>query len=383
MAISWRCESDPARRGSSPLPRRHWGPRATQRELPPSGRRSPGGRAAAALLALVPALLGQTDGQPVIVAPAVTISLPVTVEALGTARANEAVEIRAQISERVTAIRFEEGQQVEAGSVLLELDAVRARANVAAARAALVESETQLRRAAQLREAGSLAQAEYDSRLARRDADRAALAVAESDLADTQVRAPFEGRVGLRRVSVGSLVTPDTTITTLDDTDPIKVDFDVPETALARLNPGDPITAGSAAWPEQPFIGELVSVDTRVDPVSRTVVARGVIPNPEGRLLPGMFLTVTLLREEVETLVVPEQAIVPESSRQFVFVVDGDGRVEKREVRTGRRRPSLVEVVSGLRPGERVVAEGTQRIRPGGRVEIIGEASVVPDGGAP
>jgi membrane fusion protein (multidrug efflux system) len=331
----------------------------------------------------VPALLGQTDGQPVIVAPAVTISLPVTVEALGTARANEAVEIRAQISERVTAIRFEEGQQVEAGSVLLELDAVRARANVAAARAALVESETQLRRAAQLREAGSLAQAEYDSRLARRDADRAALAVAESDLADTQVRAPFEGRVGLRRVSVGSLVTPDTTITTLDDTDPIKVDFDVPETALARLNPGDPITAGSAAWPEQPFIGELVSVDTRVDPVSRTVVARGVIPNPEGRLLPGMFLTVTLLREEVETLVVPEQAIVPESSRQFVFVVDGDGRVEKREVRTGRRRPSLVEVVSGLRPGERVVAEGTQRIRPGGRVEIIGEASVVPDGGAP
>jgi membrane fusion protein (multidrug efflux system) len=307
----------------------------------------------------------------------------VTVEALGTARANEAVEIRPQISERVTAVHFEEGEHVEADSVLIQLDATRAQADVAAARAALVESEAQLQRAIQLREARSLAQAEYDTRLARRDADRAALRVAESELAYATVRAPFEGRVGLRRVSVGSLVGPDTTLTTLDDTDPIKVDFDVPETALSKLAPGRPITARSAAWPEQVFRGEVASVDTRVDPISRTVTVRGLVPNAEEQLRPGMFLTVTLLRDEAQALVVPEQAIVPEQSRQFVFVVGEANVVEKREVKTGRRRPALVEIVSGLSPGERVVAEGTQRARPGESVEIVGEMSVASDGAAP
>lgn len=330
-------------------------------------------------LAALPAGSAAADDPAVVVSTATTISFPLTVDALGTARANEAVEIRSQISERVTAIRFEEGHHVEAGAVLLELDATRARADVAAARAALVESEARLRRAEQLRDANSLSQAEYETRLAQRDSDRAALAVAESGLADTQVRAPFEGRIGLRRVSVGSLVTPETTITTLDDTDPIKVDFDVPETALSQLAPGATITAHSAAWPDETFSGRVASVDTRVDPVSRTIAARGLIPNPRDLLRPGMFLTVTLVGEDVQALVVPEQAIVPEQSRQYVFVVDGDARVEKREVRTGRRRPSLVEVLDGLRPGERVVAEGTQSARPGEPVQIVGEITVSPE----
>ena len=318
--------------------------------------------------------------QPVIVTQATRVSFPVTVEALGTARAQEAVEIRAQITERVTAIHFEEGQHVEAGTVLVELDGTRARANLTAAKATLVESEAQLTRAALLREAQSLSQSEYDTRLARRDADRAALAVAESVFSDSKVRAPFEGRVGLRRVSVGSLVTPETIITTLDDTDPIKLDFDVPETALSKLAPGSAVTAHSAAWPGETFRGEVAAVDTRIDPVSRTVTARALIPNAEAKLRPGMFMTVTVLREEVQALVVPEQAIVPEQSRQFVFVVDDEGRVEKRAVETGRRRPSLVEVVSGLRDGERVVAEGTQRARSGAIVEVVGETAISVDG---
>jgi membrane fusion protein (multidrug efflux system) len=319
-------------------------------------------------------------GQPVIVAPATRISFPVSVEALGTTRAQEAVDIRAQISERVTAIRFEEGQQVEAGAVLVELDGTRARANLTAAKAALVESEAQLARAVSLREAQSLSQSEYDTRLARRDANRAALAVAESGFSDSKVRAPIEGRVGLRRVSVGSLVTPETIITTLDDTDPIKLDFDVPETALSKLAPGGAIAAQSAAWPDDTFRGEVTAVDTRIDPVSRTVTARALIPNAEAKLRPGMFMTVTVLQEEAQALVVPEQAIVPEQSRQFVFVVDDEGRVEKRAVETGRRRPSLVEVVSGLRDGERVVAEGTQRARSGAIVEVVGETAIGVDG---
>lgn len=306
----------------------------------------------------------------VIVAEAKPLDFPLTVEAPGTARANESVEIRPQISESVTAIHFTEGQRVEAGTVLLELEDSEAKADVAAARAALVESETQASRAQELFKTKAVSASVLDQRTARRDADRAALDAAQSRLADTKIRAPFAGRLGLRRVSLGSLVTPSTIITTLDDTDTIKLDFDVPETALSLLAEGLVVEALSAAWPDQRFRGEVATIDTRVDPVSRTITVRARVPNQGALLRPGMFLAVRLLRENVSALMVPEQALVPEQSRQYVWVVGDGNAVEKREVRTGRRRPGQVEIVDGLEAGERVVTEGTQKIRPGTSVEI-------------
>lgn len=332
------------------------------------------------LLTVVLALALPAAADPgVVVAEAKVLRFPVTIEALGTANANESVEIRPQIAERITAIRFDEGQQVESGQDLVALEDTQARAAVASARATLVESEGQLRRARRLMETRAISAAELEQRTARRDADRAALDMAEARLADTLVRAPFAGRLGLRRVSLGSLVTPETVITTLDDTDPIKLDFDVPETAFAQLAEGLPVTARSAAWPDLVFRGEVASIDTRIDPVSRTVTVRALVPNEEGRLRPGMFLTVTVLREEVSALLIPEQAIVPEQSRQFVLVVGEDALVERRQVRTGRRRPGQVEVVSGLTEGEIVIAEGTQKARPGSRVEEVGRISLTAD----
>jgi membrane fusion protein (multidrug efflux system) len=332
------------------------------------------------LLTVVLALALPAAADPgVVVAEAKVLRFPVTIEALGTANANESVDIRPQIAERITAIRFDEGQQVESGQDLVALEDTQARAAVASARATLVESEGQLRRARRLMETRAISAAELEQRTARRDADRAALDMAEARLADTLVRAPFAGRLGLRRVSLGSLVTPETVITTLDDTDPIKLDFDVPETAFAQLAEGLPVTARSAAWPDLVFRGEVASIDTRIDPVSRTVTVRALVPNEEGRLRPGMFLTVTVLREEVSALLIPEQAIVPEQSRQFVLVVGEDALVERRQVRTGRRRPGQVEVLSGLTEGEIVIAEGTQKARPGSRVEEVGRISLTAD----
>jgi membrane fusion protein (multidrug efflux system) len=179
-------------------------------------------------------------------------------------------------------------------------------------------------------------------------------------------------------VSVGSLVAPSVVITTLDDTDTIKLDFDVPETALSQVQEGLPITAHSAAWPESTFTGTVASVDTRVDPVSRTLTVRALVPNPKQLLRPGMFLTVDVVREEVTALMIPEQAIVPEQSRQFVLVVGDDGVVQRREVQVGRRRPGQVEITSGLFEGERVVAEGTQKARPGEKVQVVGQIEVTP-----
>ncbi len=324
-----------------------------------------------ALLCLLSTQVYAADDPAVIVAEATISAFPLTVEALGNARANESVEIRPQVVEQVARIRFEEGQQVEAGAVLVELENTEARAAVAAARATLVDSASQLRRAQELFETRAVSASELEQLKARRDADRALLDAAESRLGDTVVRAPFSGRLGLRRISPGSLVGPDTVVTTLDDTGIIKLDFDVPEIVLARLAPGLRVTARSAAWQDDVFEGEVTSVNTRVDPVSRTVTVRARIPNPEFKLRPGMFLTVTLLKDDVTALTIPEQAITPERSRQFVFVVGADDIVEKREIFTGRRRPGEVEVLDGLQAGERVVTEGTQKARPGNPVRVL------------
>jgi membrane fusion protein (multidrug efflux system) len=324
----------------------------------------------------LPALFAQDPG--VIVAEVTRLEFPLRVEALGTARANESVEIRPKINETVTAIRFDEGQQVKAGAVLIELEAREAKAAVASAKAAVLDSESKFVRGKGLFESDLISESELESLEAKRDADRAALDAEQARLSNTVVRAPFSGRVGLRRVSLGALVGPSTVITTLDDTDTIKLDFDVPETALAQVEKGLPVIAHSAAWRDEEFRGTVASIDTRIDPVSRTIRVRARIPNQKRLLRPGMFLTVDLLRENVTALMIPEHAIVPEQSRQFVFVIDEDKSVEKREIRTGRRRPGLVEVVEGLVEKEVIIVEGTQKVRPGSTVEIIRQIEVTP-----
>jgi len=302
-------------------------------------------------------------------------SFPLSAEALGNARANEAIDVRAEITAAVTAIRFEEGQWVDKGSVLVELENAAQLAAVASAKAALVESTSQLKRSEELFRTNAVAASQLEQLKAKQEADQANVKAAESRLVQTIIRAPFSGRLGLRRISLGSIVDTSTIITTLDDTSRIKLDFEVPEVFLARLEPGLAVTAHSAAWPEMQFRGEVISVDTRVNPVSRTISVRAILPNEEDQLRPGMFLTVALLREDVSALMVPEEAIVPERSKQFVYSVDESNVVALREVQTGRRRPGEVEIISGLSAGDRVITEGTQKVRAGQVVAVIAAPS--------
>jgi membrane fusion protein (multidrug efflux system) len=203
------------------------------------------------------------------------------------------------------------------------------------------------------------------------------VASARSKLGDTVVRAPFAGRVGLRRVSVGSLVSPGTVITTLDDTSTIKLDFTVPETFIPAVQPGLGIVGRSVAYPDRGFEGRVASVDTRVDPSTRSVTVRALLPNPDGLLKPGMFLTVRLSRGAVDALMIPEESLVPEQGDVFVFVVK-DGVAEKRQIRTGERRVGEVQVLDGLAAGDTIVTEGTQKLRPGAPVTVQGgDASAV------
>jgi membrane fusion protein (multidrug efflux system) len=299
--------------------------------------------------------------------------------ALGTARANEAVEITSKASNIVTAVRFRDGQAVQRGQVLVELDSAQARADLAAAQAALTDSTSQLARSRELLPTQALSKSQFDQITATQRADEARVAAARARLEDTVIRAPFSGRVGLRRISVGSLISPGTVIATLDDSSIIKVDFTVPEVNLSQLREGLPLTATSTAWPGRRFAGRVTSVDSRIDPVSRSVTVRAELPNPEALLKPGMFLNVEIVRDQRNALVVPEEALVPEQNRQYVYVVDG-GTAQKREVRIGARSPGSVEILAGLALGERVIVEGTVKVREGGAVRDLAMAPPAPAG---
>lgn len=292
------------------------------------------------------------------------------IEAVGTTRANESIELTARVSNVVTHIGFEEGAIVEKGQVLVELESSEARANLAAARADLLEIRSQLQRTEELIRSRAVSQSQLDQQRAQVQAAEARVNAAESVLRDHTLRAPFAGRTGLRRVSVGALVSPGETVTTLDDISQMKLDFAVPETFLATLSAGLPVNARSVAYPDETFEGTVQTVGSRIDPVTRTVTVRAILSNEEGRLRPGMFMTVVLEKNPREAIMVPEIALVPEGERKYVFVLQDDEAVQ-REVEIGTRQRGAVEITSGLEPGEEIVVEGTQSLRNGSEVRRV------------
>ena len=336
---------------------------------PPGAQRSPGGGGGN----------GGGGQRPisVVTAPARIERIEVGIEAIGTANSNEAVSVTSKTSNLVTAVHFRDGESVTAGQVLVELDRAQTTADLAAATADYNNSVNQFNRSRELLATQALSKAQYDQLEATMKANEARVAAAKSKLADTYIRAPFAGRVGLRRVSLGALINPGTVITTLDDTSTIKVDFSVPDINVAELREGQTMLATTTAYPGRKFQGRVTSVDTRIDATTRAVSVRALVPNRDGALKPGMFLTVELAKEQRKALVVPEEALVPEQARQFVYVMTG-GKVAKREVRLGRRQPGSVEVSGAVAEGDRVVIEGTLKLRDGAAVQEAGAAPAGP-----
>ena len=267
---------------------------------------------------------------PVVVSAVARAPFEDTLAAVGTAGADESILVTATVADRVVEILFEEGDFVEAGAVLLRLDAVEERA--------------------------ALAEARVDGALAR--------------LADREIRAPFAGVLGRRAVSLGAQVSPGSVITTLDDVDPIKLEFSIPESFLTALRVGAEVTARSAAYGAAPFVGQVTFLSPRVDPVTRAVAVRAAIANEDRRLCPGMLLTVDLMRDARESLMVLESALVPRGSTQQVYRVR-DGVADTVPVTLGVRRPGIVELIGGVAEGDVLVIEGAARLRPGAPVRVV------------
>ena len=291
-----------------------------------------------------------------------------SLEALGTAKARESVTLTAKVSEIVQDVHFESGQDVRAGQTLVTLRGDAAQASLQQAEATYAEAQRLYNRQKELAQQQLVARSTLDTQLALRDAAAARVSQMKADIGDRSVRAPFSGVLGIRQVSPGSLITPTTVIATLDDISRMYVDFQVPEAALATVDPGDAISATTAAYPGRKFEGVVETVDARVDPSTRAVTVRGVFDNPDRALRPGLLLDVNLFRPQRQALVIPEIAVVQVGRDSFVYRVKDDKTVEQAPVSTGVRREGLVEISQGLKAGERIVVDGTGKLRPGARI---------------
>lgn len=287
-----------------------------------------------------------------------------SVVSTGTLRADEGVELQAETNGKISAIHFSEGTPVRAGDLLVQLNDADLRATHERARYRKELAVLREQRIARLLREGVARREEYDTALNELNVQNAEMELIEAQLAKTEIRAPFDGVVGLRYVSVGAFVNANARIATLQKLQRLKIDFAVPEKYAGRLEPGNAIRFTVAGGGRQ-FPGEVYAIDPRIDTATRTLLVRATCPNEGGRLLPGAFANVeiTLARDE-RALLVPSVAVVPGLQETNVFVL-ADGKVERRAVSTGARTATSVQILSGLSPGDIVITSGLQQLRVG------------------
>jgi membrane fusion protein (multidrug efflux system) len=296
------------------------------------------------------------------------------VEALGTLRARETVDITATVMDTVTAIRFDDGQRVQKGDILIEMTSAEEHAQLEEEMSTVAEAQKQYNRLQSLEKQGATAKAQLDEQRRDLDTARARLRIVESRLQDHLILAPFSGVLGLRNISVGALIEPGDRITTLDDDSVMKLEFTVPAVHLTAISKGLNIEASSAAYGDRIFSGQIDSIDSRIDPNTRAIKVRAVLANDERLLKPGLLMRVVLLKRPRDTLVIPEEALIPSGKSNYVLVVKPETQpniAERREVQIGARRPGEVEIVAGLGADEYVITHGTLRVRPGQAVTVL------------
>ncbi|MGB7404723.1 MAG: efflux RND transporter periplasmic adaptor subunit [Pacificimonas sp.] len=294
-----------------------------------------------------------------------------SIEAVGTAFADEETVLTAPVTERIERINFSDGEMVRRGAVIAQLSRTEESADLAAIEARAREAAQQLDRLKELQDRGFATVSSVDAQVALRDAARADANGVRSQIDDRVVRAPFDGVVGLRTISAGAVVNAGTPIATISDISRIKLDFTVPESFLGAIEVGQDIEAQAAAYPDEVFRGKIDGIEPRVDPLSRAVTVRAILPNPDRRLRPGMLLTVEIVSDARRSLAVPETALVVQGERSFVFALDEDNTARRTAIETRMRQDGLVEVLGGVEEGDRIVADGTVKVRDDGQVTPI------------
>ncbi len=301
---------------------------------------------------------------PVVLAPVARRNDDFTISAIGTARAKRSVTLNAETTGEIVGFDVRAGDRVKRGQTILRLDNRKARLAVQLAVTNLTEAQRTLERWERLerRNVGSRAKVE-DARTLVKRADLE-MQQAQEALADHTLTAPFDGFVGIPKLEIGDRVQANTPIITLDDRSMLLVEFEAAERYLSRLQPGLTVQARTPSFPRRGFEGSISRIDSRVDPTSRTVIVRATVPNDSDLLRPGMSFNVDLVLPGQSYPSVPELALQWRKGQSYVWLVR-DGAAVKVSVRTVRRLQGMILVEGELGPGDRVVVEGVQRLRPG------------------
>ena len=307
------------------------------------------------------------------------------IQAVGTFRAVQGIELAPQIGGVIRAFHFDSGQEVAKGTLLVELDDSVEQADLKSNLATLKNADMALDRQRQLITGGSTSRSTLDAAEAARDQASAAVERTRALIAQKALVAPFAGRIGLRRADIGQYVSPGTGIASLQQLDPIYVDFPVPEQTIAELATGQVVEVSVDAWPDQPFTGKVISLDARVSAETRNLVVRAEVKNADKRLKPGMFANVAVLVGKAQSLVtLPRTGVTYSLYGDSVYVVKpapaaaGSAQaapadqmiVERRTVKLGASRGARVSILSGLEAGEQVVSEGQSKLMAGARVRV-------------
>jgi membrane fusion protein (multidrug efflux system) len=296
------------------------------------------------------------------------------IEVLGVAKGRQSVTLTAATTQLVQRVLFTDGQAVARGAVLVELKNTEQDADLVQTRAKLVAAKRAYDRYRKLGDEGYASKAAIDQYEAAYLSAKADVSASEARQGDRMIRAPFAGVVGISDIAPGALVNPGAPIVTLDDLSAVRVDFQVPERYLGQIRERQAITASVDAYPGQSVQGRIAKLDTRIDERTRAITARAVFPNPQRRLKPGMMIRVAISRGLRQSLGLPESAISVQGDSAFVFVLKAAGgrsTAEQRPVVTGVRQDGFVEIREGVERGERVVADGLNKIQNGQPVRPI------------
>ena len=293
------------------------------------------------------------------------------IRAIGSLQSDESVQITSEIAGRIAEISFTEGGTVNAGDVLVKLDDALAQAEVSDAKARYDLAEANNERAKQLSRTGNVTEKAIDEATANFEIARAALELQRVRLSKHTIKAPFAGRVGIRKVSPGAFIAVGTPIVNLEKIDFLKVDFKLPELFLPSVNVGQTVDMMVDALPGRAFSGEIYAIDPQVDVNGRALQLRARLPNADFTLRPGLFARVLVKGKQTrEVVLAPESAIVPRGGETFVFRIEG-GKALEAKVKLGERRGAEVEILEGLAPNVQVVTAGQLKLRNGVAVEIV------------
>lgn len=300
-----------------------------------------------------------------------------TLAATGSLLAGESVQIQPEVSGTITGIFLEEGSPKKKGDVLVKIDDSELVAQKTRAQAQLALDASTEKRARELLSSRGISQAEYELSVANLGIAKAELDLIEARLAKTAIKAPFDGIAGLRNLSMGSYVTPGTTICSFQAIDPLKLDFSIPERYLDFVRAGQSINFRVSGRSEN-FAATIYAIEPQVDAATRSLIIRALVPNPDRKLLPGSFAEITLtLDEDQSALLVPPIALIPGLKTQSVFVVE-NGQVARKEVQAGIRTADAIQILSGLAPGDEVITSGILQLRPGMKVQTRAQDASAP-----